>query len=50
MSPSTSEEDCRATVLPQITPDTFAQLMAELTPLAAALGRRVQAPAALRSR
>ena len=34
----------------QITPDTFAPFMGELTPLAAALGRRVQAPAALRSR
>jgi 3-deoxy-7-phosphoheptulonate synthase len=32
----------------QLTPDSFSRLMAELTPLAAALGRRVQAPAALR--
>jgi len=32
----------------QLTPDSFSRLMAELIPLAAALGRRVQAPAALR--
>jgi 3-deoxy-7-phosphoheptulonate synthase len=32
----------------QITPEVFGQLMGDLTPLAAALGRRVQQPAALR--
>lgn len=33
----------------QLTPEHFAQLMAEITPLAAALGRRVQSAAAIRS-
>lgn len=32
----------------QLTPDAFSRLMGELTPLAAALNQRVQAPAALR--
>jgi len=34
----------------QLTPEAFTHLMAELMPLSAALGRRVQAPAAVRSR
>jgi 3-deoxy-7-phosphoheptulonate synthase len=33
----------------QLTPERFAQLMAELTPLAGALGRRVQTAAAIRT-
>jgi len=33
----------------QLTPDAFAHLMGDLTPLAAALGRRLQAPAAMRA-